>query len=1641
MRVHSVLVPAILLAIPLVPAQDQPTNATSLPVGSCTPDIPCSNGACCNGGSGFCGFGSDFCGSDVCTSNCDAKAECGKDAPPQNVTCPLNVCCSQFGFCGTTEDFCGAECQSNCGGPSIPSCGTNQESALTRRIGYYEAWAATRGCMSYTPEKISAETLTHINFAFALISSSFNVVEMTSGDSDLWKRTTALKSRNPTLKVFLSIGGWTFNDPPTSQIFSNMVGSDANTQTFISSLLKVFEAYGFDGLDVDWEYPAASDRGGAPQDTKNYVSFMAAVKKAFSGPGYGLTFTAPSSYWYLQHFDLPGLLQHADWVNVMTYDLHGTWDGKDIFIGPIVGAHTNLTEIDEAFKLYWRVGVDPSQMVMGLGFYGRSFTLASADCSSPGCIWASGADAGPCSGQSGILMYAEIQSILKQEDDSGSTPSPVFDEDAAVKYVVWDTNQWVSYDDSESFAVKMNYANDHCIGGTMIWSMDQDDDSYTALKGLYPDIAAAGGGLTEKNDKCIITECNVSSCGNGYNKMGTTPEDPLEPGKRCDRLICCPSNNSPSSCTWRGGDSTPCNPTCHPGEQALTTQTCESGGSQAFCCSTDLQISDWCTNYECTDLDSLTCPLSPPQQLLTWVVKGELDTDAVDFCQDVNKNCPPTCTHGQFKPFCCVTGAPFSDLTCQWHGTPPLCQDNACPLGQVLLTTDIQGDASKPCSGSGTRSYCCNYDGHNDEPIPFGDLFPDTVPEGGLTFQEEFDPDEGVQEGSTGSGTSSPLPNDAEENDSAFGEVFIDSPNAGSVSSLDLQTNWVITSCHPTSDQPQSVPMYCSKDLSSSECSHVMIDGAQHTIVKMPQNCGRGPYARVASLTLHPNQNILSSYHQSKKPTDEPVYLLKFDYNFAAIPEANGPVYMRADVTDMPDYWDTVVESPPERKRWLKERGLEKRWWGSFTNWLSKMTQVEKDTSFSRNFHWSDTWTIFHKEVSCPGPPQFEASIDVSLAGQASLDSRYGFYLQATVVPPAVQAAYVYFSADAKAHGQFTLKGEASVQYDSSSIQFASFGFPGLYYPGLLTIGPSLVLSGYVTGQLSVSGQFTTSLGYTFPTVSFNFGKTDPDVVSSAITPSSFTNGINLAAGYNVELTGDLSIHIVPSIQLGLSVLGGAVIDAQAFVDVDLYGGVRINGSVSNAIAGKFCIGAYYGVSVDAGLTGNVLYWETGPLSINFYKNEQEIYGQCFMSVSETVTINDRSVDGNRIELLGGTIPEIQPSTFGPAYIEQKDTTHTKRILPRSSESISNHEKRGSVPLVPGFLNCPDVDDHIGADGTDNDPYSDLNLNTLEDAMERRSLEDDFADLYPPEDPSNFTLSGNQILVKVSECPKVSFTALAYNNLAFLYFDLQNPTATNFDPTFSLHGAAAPGAKATTYGREHIYEIQLISDFMSSLSTQTALWKPVNNDFCTWLTQNVVNQGMVQNLLHCLPYNARIITPTSTNPFMPWLESVANGVKANAIHGNSLASSTTWKKYTFTKMLAVMRSTAGLSSYMNDPQVRESFISQSNCMKQEWNTWYTSYSQTNGVQVTGGITNIYTNFIRGVMSQFSNRLSSGLDDMISFWNNAIAKIDPNKPAPRVAINYGIAVQTTTPSVDAATISLTSLQNFILNNGVTWWSRL
>lgn len=87
-------------------------------------------------------------------------------------------------------------------------------------------------------------------------------------------------------------------------------------------------------------------------------------------------------------------------------------------------------------------------------------------------------------------------------------------------------------------------------------------------------------------------------------------------------------------------------------------------------------------------------------------------------------------------------------------------------------------------------------------PVPENWVFPQTFENSDTydvnqpaTFTVDFDDNTGTSDSSsTGSGSSG-VGNDGKENDSAFGEVFISSPNPSSVSSLDIQSDWVITGC------------------------------------------------------------------------------------------------------------------------------------------------------------------------------------------------------------------------------------------------------------------------------------------------------------------------------------------------------------------------------------------------------------------------------------------------------------------------------------------------------------------------------------------------------------------------------------------------------------------------------------------------------------------------------------------------------------------------------------------------------------------------------------------------------------------------------------------------------------------------------
>jgi chitinase len=297
------------------------------------------------------------------------------------------------------------------------------------------------------------------------------------------------------------------------------------------------------------------------------------MRNAFQGR-YGISVTLPASYWYLRWFDLQSMQENIDFFNVMTNDIHGVWDASHSITGPYVRPHTNITEIKLSLDLLWRNNVDPSRVNFGLGWYGRSFTLEDPACNQPNCIFSYGGKPGECTNSSGTLSNSEIRRIITENN---LTPS--LDVEAAVKWISWDIDQWVSYDDGETIQMKIAEANRLCLGGVSIWAVDLDDLDHTSsndvlgigpANGVSPADAESFREQKESIERAatIANSCYWTFCGeqcaerytsHAYAR-GQVPniEGDVSCRDRDDivrtsvRTLCCAPGTTTGTCSWYG---------------------------------------------------------------------------------------------------------------------------------------------------------------------------------------------------------------------------------------------------------------------------------------------------------------------------------------------------------------------------------------------------------------------------------------------------------------------------------------------------------------------------------------------------------------------------------------------------------------------------------------------------------------------------------------------------------------------------------------------------------------------------------------------------------------------------------------------------------------------------------------------------------------------------------------------------------------------------------------------------------------------------------------------------------------------------------------------------------------------------------
>ncbi|THY12303.1 glycoside hydrolase [Aureobasidium pullulans] len=471
--------------------------------------------SCCNN-DGICGYGSKFCGSDVCISQCDATAMCGKYSAGGSVKCGMNICCSGTGWCGTTQNYCSSPpndpqdgCQSAFGSCTVVpkwSCGSGSGTSTKRTIGYYQASnVRDRACNKISPSQIVSTGYTHLYFAFASIdASSFAIVPASADDVTLYKEFTSLQKTG--LETWIAIGGFDFSNKGST--WSTMTSTSQNRQAFIKSLVAFMQQYGFQGVDLDWEYPVDTARGGNPADTENFVSLVSDMYAAFGGK-YGISVTLAPDYWYLRDFDAIKMQPFVSWFGFMAYDLHGSWDVNTPALGNIVRGQANITDIETDMAPLWFDGLDPSKINLGLPWYGRGYTLSDASCNTPGCRFSGPNKPGTCTNTAGILSLNEIKDLI-----SNKGLTPVYMQDALMKSITWD-DQWIGYDDEETISAKKLVANQYCLGGTMAWSVDFNSGTGSDYcgSGCVSGPCTVGGITTDGT--CGIGNLN-STCGGGF---------------------------------------------------------------------------------------------------------------------------------------------------------------------------------------------------------------------------------------------------------------------------------------------------------------------------------------------------------------------------------------------------------------------------------------------------------------------------------------------------------------------------------------------------------------------------------------------------------------------------------------------------------------------------------------------------------------------------------------------------------------------------------------------------------------------------------------------------------------------------------------------------------------------------------------------------------------------------------------------------------------------------------------------------------------------------------------------------------------------------------------------------------------------
>lgn len=368
----------------------------------------------------------------------------------------------------------------------------------------------------------------------------FDLIAPEPKDPEYYKTVTGFKQQNSNLKVVLSIGGWNF----PSAFFSQMVSTQANRAKFIQSATSYMNQNGFDGIDIDWEYPCSAPRTNPIKmdcETFNMVrddgsmtckgsdfcsgcadrdNLLSLVKEMRASWGTSKIITVAGQAGMPKAsggFHLAEMAQHIDYFNIMSYDYSVSDIPTASHTAPNMGLYNTSDSIpapgdrwgiDYTVSGYLAAGVPKHKIVVGLAFYGHSWYVPGLsgtqwqkfglEAKMQGqCCGPFGSTYGAKSGQGcslcGSMMYSEIQAAGCATWHDSETKSDVQYCEGEGKDGYTASGTWTSYCGKECMNTIVSYVKEKQLAGA--FAFDTSMDSHSGGSWSYELMNAIADGL------------------------------------------------------------------------------------------------------------------------------------------------------------------------------------------------------------------------------------------------------------------------------------------------------------------------------------------------------------------------------------------------------------------------------------------------------------------------------------------------------------------------------------------------------------------------------------------------------------------------------------------------------------------------------------------------------------------------------------------------------------------------------------------------------------------------------------------------------------------------------------------------------------------------------------------------------------------------------------------------------------------------------------------------------------------------------------------------------------------------------------------------------------------------------------------